>query len=359
MGCENGSEISEFILLGLSSRPGPQPFLVLLFLPLYVAGVLGNSLMVAVITVDPRLHSPMYSLLRSLSLVDVGLLSVTVPQALAHALSGHRAVPFHACLAQFFFFYVFGVSDTLLLAAMALDRYVAICDPLRYPAVMSPRVCRRLVASCLGLAVLHSAFHAGLLLRLTYRGGNRLPHFFCDHQPLLRLSCSPTRVNEAAIFFEGGLVILGPFLFIAASYARIGWAVLQRPASERRRALSTCGSHLTMVALFYGAIVGVYFQPGASYSAPRGAVFSVMYTIVTPAANPFVYSLRNKDVQGALRRLMGRVYDQEFWPQAVTAPAPTSGSGKKEAERFDVVPKLKRKRIDTLTANRDAASSRN
>ncbi|XP_067408520.1 olfactory receptor 1B1-like [Emydura macquarii macquarii] len=306
MACENGTEISEFILLGLSSRPGPQPFLVLLFLPLYVAGVLGNSLMVALITLDPRLHSPMYFLLRSLSVVDAALISVIVPQTMVQALSGHRAVPFHACLAQFFFFYVFGVSDTLLLAAMALDRYVAICDPLRYPAVMSPRVCRRLVASCLGLAALHSALHAGLLLRLSYRGENRLPHFFCDHQPLLGLSCSSTQVNEAAIFFEGGLVILGPFLFIAATYARIGWVVLGRPASERRRAFSTCGSHLTMVALFYGAIVGVYFQPGASYSAPKGVVFSIMYTVITPASNPFVYSLRNKDVQGALRRLMGR-----------------------------------------------------
>ncbi|KAM9113399.1 LOW QUALITY PROTEIN: olfactory receptor 1B1-like [Pangshura tecta] len=293
MGCENSTENSEFILLGLSSRPGPQPLLILL---LYMARVLGNSLMVALITVDPWLHTLTYSLLRSLSLVDEGLLSVTVPQALAHTLSSHCAVPFRACLAQFFF-YVFGVS-MLFLAAMALDRYVAICDLLRYPVVMSSRVCWRLVASCLGLATLPSAFHAGLLLRLTYRVGNQLAHFFCDHQPLLRLSCSPTQVNEAPIFFEGGLVILGPFLFIG-QYARIGQATLQQPASERCQALSTCGSHLTMVTLFY-------FQPGTSYSGPRGAVFSVMYTIVTPATNPFIYSLRNKDVQGALRRLMGR-----------------------------------------------------
>ncbi|CAM5131444.1 unnamed protein product [Natator depressus] len=212
MGCENGSEISEFILLGLSSRPGPQPFLALLFLPLYVAGVLGNSLMVALTMADPRFHSPMYSLLRSLSLVDVGLLSVTVPQAPAHALSGCRAGPFRACLAQFFFFYLFGISWW----PRPWTSTWPSATRLRYPAVMSPRVCRRLVASCLGLAVLHTALHAGLLLRRSHRGGNRLPHVFRHHQPLLRLSCSPTRVNEAAIFFDCGLVILGPFLFITA-----------------------------------------------------------------------------------------------------------------------------------------------
>ncbi|CAM4690919.1 unnamed protein product, partial [Lepidochelys olivacea] len=195
MGCENGSEISEFILLGLLSRPGPQPFLALLFLLLYVAGVLGNSLMVALTTVDPRFHSPMYSLLRSLSLVDVGLLSVTVPQAWPSSSSTSSASPTHCS------WWPRPWTTTWPSATR-----------LRYPAVMSPLVCRRLVASCLGLA----ALHAGLLLRLSHRGGNRLPHVFCDHQPLLRFSCSPTRVNEAAIFFDCGLVILGPFLFITA-----------------------------------------------------------------------------------------------------------------------------------------------
>ncbi|CAM5174192.1 unnamed protein product [Eretmochelys imbricata] len=277
MGCENGSEISEFILLGLSSRPGPQPFLALLFLLLYVAGVLGNSLMVALTTVDPRFHSPMYSLLRSLSLVDVGLLSVTVPQALAHALSGRRARPFRACLAQFFFFYLFGVSNTLLLVAAALDHYVAIGDPPVLPSRDEPP----------GLPA-----PGGLLPR----PGRPPRRAAAETQPPRREPAAPRLLQPPAPAAP---------LLLPDTGQRGGHLLRLRPGHPGTLPLHH-GSHLTTVALFYGAIVGVYFQPRASYSAPRGAIFSVTYTVVTPAAKLFVYSLHNKDVQGALRRLMGR-----------------------------------------------------
>uniref|UniRef100_A0A674J8G5 Olfactory receptor n=1 Tax=Terrapene triunguis TaxID=2587831 RepID=A0A674J8G5_9SAUR len=317
MGPGNGTGVSEFVLLGLASRPATRRLLFPLFLGAYLATLLGNLLVSLLIRRDPRLRrAPMYFFLAHLSLADVGFTSAAAPTALGTLAFGSWAVPYAACLAQNYVFIAFGVLENFLLAVMAYDRYLAVCRPLRYTAVMSPGRRWGLVGISWGLAQLHALLHTLLLARLPFPARPHLRHFFCDLRqllPLLRLSCSPTRVNEAAIFFEGGLVILGPFLFIAASYARIGRAVLQRPASERRRALSTCSSHLTMVALFYGAIVGVYFQPGTSYSAPRGAVFSVMYTVVTPAANPFVYSLRNKDVQGALRRLMGR---GRFLPEA-------------------------------------------
>ncbi|XP_033029789.1 olfactory receptor 1B1-like [Lacerta agilis] len=312
MDCENGTDVAEFVLLGFSFQPEEQPFYFLLFLLMYGAGLLGNVMMVILISLDARLQTPMYFLLRSLSMVDMGFISVTVPQMLAHIISTSKTIPFYSCMAQFFFFYVFGVTDLLMVSVMALDRYVAICNPLHYATVMNQKVCGHLVAGCWIISTLHSMLHAGLLLRLSYRGDNHLAHFFCDHDPLLQLSCSDTSINETAIFFEGGLIILGPFVFIILTYVRIVVAVMRLSSSGRRKAFSTCGSHLTMVVLLYGAIIGVYFQPASSYSAQRGAVFAIMYTVITPMSNPYVYSLRNKDVKGALRHLMGkRVFSQQ------------------------------------------------
>ncbi|XP_015281468.1 PREDICTED: olfactory receptor 1B1-like [Gekko japonicus] len=303
MDCENGMDVVEFVLLGFSSQPEEQPLFFASFLLMYGAGLLGNIMMVILITVDARLQTPMYFLLRSLSVVDVGFLTVTVPQMLVHLMSSSKTIPFFSCMAQFFFFYVFGVTDILMVSVMALDRYVAICNPLHYATVMSQKVCGRLVAGCWIVSTLHSMLHAGLLLRLSYHGDNHLSHFFCDHDPLLQLSCSDTSINEAAIFFEGGLIILGPFFFIILTYARIVVTVMKF-SSGRRKAFSTCGSHLTMVVLLYGAIIGVYFQPASTYSAQRGAVFALMYTVITPMSNPYIYSLRNKDVKRALRHLL-------------------------------------------------------
>ncbi|XP_062975037.1 olfactory receptor 1B1-like [Elgaria multicarinata webbii] len=304
MDCGNGTDIDEFVLLGFSLSPEQQPFFFLIFLLMYGAGLLGNIMMLILITLDARLQTPMYFLLRSLSVVDVGFISVTVPQMLAHILSSSKTIPFYSCMAQFFFFYVFGVTDLLLVSVMALDRYVAICNPLHYATVMNQKVCGHLVAGCWSVSTLHSMFHAGLLLRLSYHGDNHLAHFFCDHEPLLQLSCSDTSINETAIFFEGGLIILGPFVFIILTYTCIVAAVMKFSSSGRRKAFSTCASHLTMVVLLYGAIIGVYFQPTSSYSANRGAVFALMYTVITPMSNPYIYSLRNKDVKGALRHLL-------------------------------------------------------
>ncbi|XP_066468821.1 olfactory receptor 1B1-like [Tiliqua scincoides] len=306
MNCENGTDIVEFVLLGLSSQPEQQPLFFLIFLLMYVVGLLGNIMMIVLITLDARLQTPMYFLLRSLSVVDMGFISVTVPQMLAHLVSSSKTIPFYSCMAQFFFFYVFGVTDLLVVSVMALDRYVAICNPLHYATVMNQKFCRHLVAGCWIISTLHSMLHAGLLLRLTYRGNNHLAHYFCDHQPLLQLSCSDISINEAAIFFEGVIVILGPFIFVILTYARIVAAVMNFSSSGRRKAFSTCGSHLTIVVLFYGAIIGVYFLPTSNYSSQRGSIFAVMYTVITPMSNPYIYSLRNKDVKEALRYLVSK-----------------------------------------------------
>ncbi|KAH0628915.1 hypothetical protein JD844_010553 [Phrynosoma platyrhinos] len=306
MDCENGTDIDAFVLLGFPSQPEHQFLLFLFFLLMYVAGLLGNIMMVVLITLDAHLQTPMYFLLRSLSVVDVGFLSVTVPQMLAYLNSSSKSIPFYACIAQFFFFYVFGVTDLLLVSVMALDRYVAICNPLRYATVMNQKVCGQLVATCWTISILHSMLHAGLLLRLSYHNENHLDHFFCDHQPLLQLSCSDTSLNETAIFFEGGLIILGPFVFIILTYIRIAATVIKFSSSARWKAFSTCGSHLTIVVLFYGATIGVYFLPTSSYSSQRGAIFAVVYNIFTPMSNPYIYGLRNKEVKQALKHLLGK-----------------------------------------------------
>ncbi|XP_074056276.1 olfactory receptor 1B1-like [Macrotis lagotis] len=305
----NASHTPIFLLVELWKGGPPQSLLFLLFLTVYMGAIVGNLTLVLLITQDSRLNTPMYYLLRGLSVVDTGLATVTLPQLLVHLASAQPSIPAVRCLIQFFFFYVFGVTDTLVVAVMALDRYVAICDPLHYPVVMNQQVCACLLASCWLVSFIHSLLHAGLLLPLQWavdnEGAIHLPHFFCDHRPLLKTSCSDTQTNELAIFLEGGLLMLGPCALILLSYACIAATILHLPsAAGRKRAFSTCGSHLTMVTFLYGTIIWVYFQPPSQNSQEQDMAAAVMYTAITPLANPFVYSLRNKDVKGALSRLL-------------------------------------------------------
>ncbi|XP_049751911.1 olfactory receptor 1B1 [Elephas maximus indicus] len=312
MGCApNASHSPVFLLLGLSRAKVPHSLLFLLFLAIYLTTIMGNMTLVLLISSDSRLQSPMYYLLRGLSVIDMGLSTVTLPQLLSHLVSDYPTIPADRCLAQFFFFYAFGVTDTLVIAVMALDRYVAICDPLHYTLVMNRQLCACLLTFSWVVSTLHTMLHVGLLLPLRWVGDNwdnvNLPHFFCDHRPLLRASCSDTHSNELAIFLEGGFLMLGPCSLIVLSYVHIGATILRLPsAAGRRRAVSTCGSHLTMVGFLYGTIIWVYFQPPSQESQDQDMVAAVMYTTITPLANPFVYSLRNKDVKSALRRLLGR-----------------------------------------------------
>ncbi|KYO45350.1 olfactory receptor 1K1 [Alligator mississippiensis] len=308
MSSENHSIHPDFILLGLSTHPGQRKLLFSLFLVMYVVAVMGNLLIAVLIHWDPWLReAPMYFFLSHLSLVDAAFTSVTVPKMLANLVADNKAISYAGCLAQMYFFFAFGVTDSFLLAGMAYDRYVAIQDALRYKAVMKRGLCMGLVAGSWIVSHLHSLLHIVLMSRLSFCASREIPHFFCDHQPVLALSCSSTHLIEMLIFTEGALVVLSPFVFVLASYLLILTTVLQRATAEGwHKALSTCRAHLAVVTLFYGTIIGVYFQPTARYSAAKGRVATVMYTIVTPMLNPFIYSLRNNDVQGALRRVVGQ-----------------------------------------------------
>ncbi|XP_053157850.1 olfactory receptor 1K1-like [Hemicordylus capensis] len=307
MGSENHTIHPDFILLGLSSQPGQQKLLFVIFLVMYTVGLLGNFLIILLILWDAHLHTPMYFFVSQLSLVDVFFTSVTVPKMLANLVSESKTISYAGCLTQMYFFFAFGVTDSFLLASMAYDRYMAIRNPLHYAIMMSRSLCVGFVAGSWIVSHLHSLLHIILMTRLSFCASQEIPHFFCDHQPVLGLSCTDTSFIEMLIFTEGALVVLSPFVFIVTSYALILAMVLRLPSgSGWRKAFSTCGAHLTVVTLFYGTVTGVYFQPTARYSAEKGRVATVMYTTVIPMLNPFIYSLRNDDVKGALRRALCR-----------------------------------------------------
>ncbi|XP_029442376.1 olfactory receptor 1361-like [Rhinatrema bivittatum] len=301
----NETKVLEFLLLGFSDLPEHQTLLFVLFLSVYLITVLGNSLIIFVITVSWRLHTPMYFFLGNLSMVDMCFSSTTVPRLLRDLLSEEKIISFPACIAQVYFLFFTGSTEFLLLAVMAFDRCVAICDPLRYAMVMSRRLCLGLVAGSWVVASLNSTLHSLLLSRLSFCGSITIHHFFCDVPPLLKLSCSDTSLNEFAMFSEGALIVMGPFLFIVLSYVRIISAILRiRSAQGRKKAFSTCSSHLTVVVFFYGTVMFIYFRPSSISSLDYDRAVSVIYSSVTPMLNPFIYSLRNAEVKGALVKLL-------------------------------------------------------
>ncbi|XP_075415166.1 olfactory receptor 1L6-like [Tenrec ecaudatus] len=303
----NQSHITEFLLLGLTTDPKQQIWLFAIFLAMYLINVVGNTVIIAAIRGDVRLHTPMYFFLSNLSFVDICFTNVIVPRMLANMMSKSKRVPFAQCLMQMYFFVACAITDSFLLAAMAIDRYVAICNPLHYTTTMSPRRCLLLVVASWVVSHLHSLTHTVLMARLSFCGSNIIHHFFCDVQPLLTLSCSDTSVNELLAFTEGSFVIMSPFIFIIVSYVYIARAVLRVPSGGGRyKVFSTCGSHLTVVALYYGTAISVYIRPSSTYSVTKDRVVTVIYTVVIPMLNPFIYSLRNKDMKRALRKLTKR-----------------------------------------------------
>ncbi|KAL6035182.1 hypothetical protein STEG23_001644 [Scotinomys teguina] len=306
MRATNQSSVLEFLLLGLSRQPQQQQqLLFLLFLIMYLATVLGNLLIILAIGTDSRLHTPMYFFLSNLSFVDISFSSTSVPKLLANHILGSLVISFSGCLTQLYFLCVFAAMDNFLLAVMAYDRFVAICHPLHYTTKMTHKLCAVLVVGTWVVASLNALLHTLLMARLSFCADNIIPNFFCDTTTLLNLSCSDTHLNELMILFVGGLFMIAPFVCILVSYVLIACAILRvSSTSGRWKAFSTCSSHLTVVCLFYGTIISLYFNPSSSHSAGSDMAAAMMYTVVTPMLNPFIYSLRNKDMKGALRKLL-------------------------------------------------------
>ena len=296
--------LQEFVLDGFAGGQQTQDLLFALFLALYVVAILGNLTMIMVVTLDARLHSPMYFFLKNLSFVDLCYLSVIYPKALANTVTSSKVITFEGCIIQFFFFSLMGVTEAFLLAVMAYDRFVAICSPLSYPISMCPSVCARLMLGCYSGGCLNSILQASFTFTLPFCSSNHIDHFFCDVPPLLKLACADTTINELLLFGICGLIIMGTILVIVVSYSYITVTILRmRSGGGRHKLFSTCGSHMTAVSLFYGTVFVMYAQPGAVESMEQGKVVSVFYTLVIPMLNPLIYSLRNKDVRDALWRL--------------------------------------------------------
>ncbi|NP_001378583.1 olfactory receptor-like protein DTMT [Equus przewalskii] len=303
----NQTVISEFLLLGLPIESEQQDMFYALFLAMYLTTVLGNLLIIILIRLDSYLHTPMYSFLSNLSFSDICFSSVTIPKLLQNMQSQDLSISYAGCLTQMYFFLFFANLDSFLLVTMAYDRYVAICFPLHYSTIMSTKLCLSLVVLSWVLTTFHAMLHTLLMARLCFCADNVIPHFFCDVSALLKLSCSDTRVNELVIFFIGGIIVIIPFLLIILSYARIVFSVLKFPSGGGIcKAFSTCGSHLSVVSLLYGTVIGLYFCPSANNSPVKEIAMAVMYTVVTPMLNPFIYSLRNRDMKGALGRVFCR-----------------------------------------------------
>ncbi|XP_051820715.1 olfactory receptor 5B12-like [Antechinus flavipes] len=300
---ENRSEVNEFILKGITDDPELQVPLFIMFTFIYLTTLVGNLGMVALISWDSHLHSPMYFFLSNLSLVDFGYSSTITPKVMVGLLTGNKIISYNECAAQLFFFSAFVVIESFLLATMAYDRHAAVCKPLHYTTTMTSTVCASLVSGAHICGFLTSSVVTGKIFSLSFCRSNIVPHFFCDIPPLLLLSCSDIHITELIIFILGSFNAFFPFLVIFTSYLLIFITILKiRSAEGRQKAFSTCPSHLTAVSMFYGTVIFMYFQPSSNHSMDSDKIVSIFYTMVIPMLNPLVYSLRNKDVKNAFRK---------------------------------------------------------
>ncbi|XP_001926789.1 olfactory receptor 1J4-like [Sus scrofa] len=298
---ENQSSVSEFLLLGLPIQTEQQGVFFALFLGMYLTTVLGNLLIILLIRLDPRLHTPMYIFLSHLALTDVSFSSVTVPKMLMNIQTQNQSIPYAGCVTQMYFFIFFCCIDNLLLAMMAYDRYVAICHPLHYTIIMREELCMCLLAGSWLFSCAYALTHTILLAQLSFCDDNIILQFFCDLAALLKLSCSDSSINELIIFSAGAAVVIFSLSCILLSYGQIVVSIRRVPSTKGIcKALSTCGSHLSVVCLFYGTSTAVYFFSSSGQSHDEDIISSVMYTVVTPMLNPFIYSLRNRDMKLAL-----------------------------------------------------------
>ncbi|XP_036600938.1 olfactory receptor 150-like [Trichosurus vulpecula] len=303
--------LTEFILAGLTNQPELQIPLFLLFLGIYLVTVVGNMGMVILIALCSHLHTPMYYFLSCLSFIDLCHSTVITPKMLVNFIGEKNIISYPECMTQLYFFLIFVIADCYMLAVMAYDRYVAICNPLLYNVIMSPQICSGLVSVVYVMAFVGATAHTSCMLRVIFCKKNIINHYFCDLLPLLKLSCSSTYINEVLILFLGSLDIFAPVLIIVSSYIFIMASILRIQSTEGRfKAFSTCSSHILAVSLFFGSTAFMYLQPSSVRSIDQGKVSSVFYTIVIPMLNPLIYSLRNKDVKVALRKILKR---SKFW----------------------------------------------
>ncbi|XP_005701545.2 PREDICTED: olfactory receptor 7A10-like [Capra hircus] len=299
----NNTQISQFLLLGLSKEAEIQSFIFGLFLSMYLITVFGNLLIILAVSLDSHLHTPMYFFLSNLSFVDICFTSTTIPKMLWNIQTQSQVITYEGCITQMYFYILFAELDDILLTVMAYDRYVAICHPLHYVVIMSPRLCGLLVLISWVLIALHSLLHSLMVLQLSFYPVVQIPHFFCELTQVVQLASSDNFLNNIVMYFSAVLMGGGPFAGILYSYSKIVSCICKITSAQGKyKAFSTCVSHLLVVSLFYFTALGVYLSSGATHTSHSSTIASVMYTVVTPLLNPFIYSLRNEDIKGALKR---------------------------------------------------------
>ncbi|XP_047373525.1 olfactory receptor 5B2-like [Sciurus carolinensis] len=302
---ENRTEVTEFILLGLTSDPGLQLPLFVMFLLIYTITLVGNLGMILLIILDSHLHTPMYFFLGNLSLVDFGYSSAVTPMVMGGLLLGNEVISYNSCVAQMFFITGFVTAENYLLTSMAYDRYAAVCKPLHYTTTMTTNVCAYLVITCYVCGFLNASIYTGNIFSLSFCLSNVVHHFFCDIPAVMALSCSDRHVSELVLIYAATFNIFFALLVIWISYAFIFISILKmHSGAGHQKALSTCASHFTAVSIFYGTLIFMYLQPSSSHSMDTDKIASVFYTIVIPMLNPVVYSLRNKEVKSAFTKII-------------------------------------------------------
>ncbi|XP_047393379.1 olfactory receptor 14C36-like [Sciurus carolinensis] len=307
----NSTMVTEFLLLG-SPDGWKLSFLYFMVLLLtYLSTLLGNLLIIIVTSADQNLHTPMYFFLRNLSILDMCFISITVPNACVNSLTGNRAISVAGCATQIFLVIFCACVELLFLSIMAWDRYVAICQPLQYLLIMNPQFCVRMTLASLLSGLVYAGVHTGNTFQLSFCQSNLVHQFFCDVPSLLRLSCSDTTINKVLILVSAVVLCGGVFIFIAMSYICIFSTVLKSPNRAPGKAFSTCTPHILVVSVFLSSVTGVYLRPSANSDTLQDLILSAFYTMVPPFLNPLIYSLRNKQVKEAVRKIMGRQFLSE------------------------------------------------
>ncbi|KAB0360563.1 hypothetical protein FD754_004719 [Muntiacus muntjak] len=303
METSNSTQVSRFLLLGLSKEAELQPLIFGLFLSMYLITVFGNLLIILAVSSDSHLHTPMYFFLSNLSFVDICFTSTTIPKMLWNIQTQSKGITYEGCITQMYFHILFAELDDILLTVMAYDRYVAIRHPLHYMVIMSPQLCELLVLISWVLLALYSLLHSLMVLRLSFCPEMQIPHFFCELSQVVQLASSDNFLNNIVMHFATVLMGIGPFAGILYSYSRIASCICKISSAQGKyKAFSTCVSHLLVVSLFYFTALGVYLSSAATHTSHSSTIASVMYSVVTPLLNPFIYSLRNQDIKGALKK---------------------------------------------------------
>ncbi|XP_041579134.1 olfactory receptor 10AG1-like [Vulpes lagopus] len=301
----NLSSVVAFVLLGFSDLPNIQGFLFGIFFLIYMSILIGNGLIIIITRVDSVLQTPMYFFIANFSFLEICYVSVTLPRILVNLWTQDRSISWLGCATQMCFFLMLGATECFLLAVMAYDRYVAICNPLHYPLIMNHKMCVQLAVGAWLSGIPVQIGQTCQVFSLPFCGSNQINHFFCDIPPLINLACGDTSLNEMCVFVVAILFVMFPFLFIIGSYVKIISTILKLSSARgRSKAFSTCSSHIIVVLLFFGSATITYLRPKSNHSARTDKMLSLFYTIVTPMFNPLIYSLRNKDVITALKKLL-------------------------------------------------------